>query len=168
MGNADRTQYDLNQHQKFSGVNMKFNDQISKKKYVPYVASEPSVGIGRIFTMVLADSIIQEKERIVLKISPKLAAYKIAVFPLMNKPELSKIARKVHDKLRTGFSSFYDDGGSIGRRYRRQDEIGTPYCITIDYQTIKDKTVTVRERDSMKQKRVKISELKEYISKKLQ
>ena len=107
------------------------------------------------------------EKRIVLKIHPKLAAYKAAVFPLVRKDGLDKKAKKIFETLNSNFNAFYDERGSIGRRYRRQDEIGTPFCITIDYDTKKDNTVTVRDRDTMKQKRVKIDEILGYISKKL-
>ncbi len=167
MGNADRTQYDLNQHEKYSKEDMEYIDQVEDRRYVPYVASEPSIGIERLFLTVLFDGLVKDGKRTLLKITPEIAAYKIAVFPLMKKEKLVKVAKNVHNKLKKEFSSFYDESGSIGRRYRRQDEIGTPWCITIDYDTLEDNTVTVRDRDSMKQERVKISELKKNIRNKL-
>ncbi|MBN1923627.1 MAG: glycine--tRNA ligase [Nanoarchaeota archaeon] len=167
QGIADRTTYDLKQHQEHSKQNLEYFDEETKKKELLYVAAEPSVGMDRLFLTLIFDCLVQEKERMVLKINPKLAAYKCAIFPLVNKEGLDTKARELFKALSKDFTCFYDDSGSIGRRYRRQDEIGTPYCITIDFDTIKDDTVTIRDRDSMKQDRVKISNLKNTIMNKL-
>jgi glycyl-tRNA synthetase len=118
--------------------------------------------------MILADSYTEEKERIVLKLNPKLAPYKAAVFPLLaNKPELVEKAKKIYKDLRSNFVTLYDGRGNIGKRYFAQDEVGTPYCITVDFQTLEDDTVTVRDRDTMKQDRVRVSDLVNLISKKI-
>ncbi len=167
QGIADRSNYDLSQHQKFSGKNLEYFDEKTKKKEILHVAAEPSAGIDRLFLTFIFDSLVQEKERLVLKINPKLAPYKVAVFPLVKKPELVKKARELHNRLKHIVNSFYDEKGSIGRRYRRQDEIGTPFCITIDFDTLEDDTVTIRDRDTMEQKRVKIDEVEGFILKKL-
>jgi len=163
-GLAYRTDYDLKQHMKFSGKNLEYTDPETNKKFIPHVV-EPAVGINRIFFMVLADAFTQEKNRVFLKLSPKLSPYKIAVFPLVaNKESLVQKARQVFKKIKEEHHTYWDDRGNIGKRYRYQDEIGTPYCLTIDYQTLEDDTVTVRNRDTMKQERVSISKLKEYCS----
>jgi len=158
QGIADRTTYDLTQHQNLSKQNLEYFDEESKKKELLYVACEPSVGVERLLLMLLFNGLKEEKERTVLKIVPKLAPYKVGVFPLIKK-DLEPKSREVYKLLKEEFTCFYDESGSIGRRYRRQDEIGTPYCLTIDYDTLKDESVTLRMRDSMKQERVKISQL---------
>jgi glycyl-tRNA synthetase len=134
---------------------------------VPYVV-EPSMGIERPAFAFLLDAYEEDKGRVVLKLHPKLAPYKVAVFPLVaNKSNLVKKAREVYKTLQGSFPLVWDDRGNIGKRYFSQDEIGTPWCVTIDYQTLKDKTVTVRARDSMKQERVAIKDLSSYFSEKL-
>ncbi len=167
QGIADRSNYDLSQHQKFSGKNLEFFDENTRKKEILCVAAEPSAGIDRLFLTFLFDSLVQEKDRLVLKIDPRLAPYKVAVFPLVKKPELIEKAKSLHNKLKYIVNSFYDEKGSIGRRYRRQDEIGTPFCITIDFDTLEDNTVTIRDRDSMEQSRVNIDNVVEFLLKKL-
>ncbi|MBR9678702.1 MAG: glycine--tRNA ligase [Nanoarchaeota archaeon] len=156
-GNANRGQFDLKQHEQFSKKKMSVMDD--DKKVMPYVASEPSLGVERAFLTLIVDAYTQEKERIVLKLSPKIAPVQIAVFPLVNKEELPEKSRQIFELLKNEFQTFYDASGSIGRRYRRQDEIGTPYCVTIDYETMEDNTVTIRDRDSMKQWRENVNEL---------
>jgi len=158
-GNADRGQFDLSQHMKFSKTSMEYFDEETKKKVIPYVASEPSQGIDRAFLSFLFDAYNDDKERgnIVLKLNPKLAPIKIAVFPLVNK--LEKEAKEVFNSIKTSFATIYDRSGSVGRRYARADEIGIPFCITIDFDTLKDSSVTVRNRDDTKQTRVKIKDL---------
>jgi len=164
-GLAYRTDYDLKQHMKFSAKNLEYTDPKSGKKIVPHVI-EPAVGINRIFLMVIADAFIQGKDRTFLRLSPKLAPYQVAVFPLLaNKKELVDKANKVFLSLKGNFSVYWDDRGNIGKRYRYQDEIGTPFCVTIDHQTLQDNTVTVRDRDSMVQKRLKINQLNSYLKK---
>jgi len=169
-GIHDRGTWDLSQHEKFSKKDLQYFDEEKKKKYLPGII-ETSGGIDRSFLVFLADAYTEEKvkgeTRIVLKIHPKLAPYKAAVFPLVRKDGLDKLAKKIFDNLNKNFNVYYDERGSIGRRYRRQDEIGTPFCITVDYDAKKDNKVTIRDRDSMKQKRVKVDELLDYISKKL-
>jgi glycyl-tRNA synthetase len=168
QGIADRTTYDLTQHQNLSRQNLEYFDEETKTKEILYVAAEPSIGVERLLLLVLFNGLKEEPERLVLKIHPIIAPYKVAVFPLIKK-DLEPKAREVYKLLKGEFSSLYDEAGSIGKRYRRQDEIGTPYCITVDYDTLKDESVTLRMRDSMKQERIKITELipkiKDYIKK---
>lgn len=162
-GLAYRTDYDLTQHEKGAGRELRVVDSQTGKKVLPHVI-EPAVGINRIFLMVLSDAYTEEEGRCVLKIKPSLAPYKAAVFPLLaNKPELIKKAEDIFDSLSESFNISYDARGNIGKRYLSQDEIGTPFCITIDFDTLEDNAVTVRDRDTMKQERVKISDLKTYI-----
>jgi len=124
---------------------------------------ETSVGCDRALLAILCDAYRQEGERTVLKLHPKLAPYKVAVFPLMKKPDLLDMTDKVYKILKKNFRTTYDESGTIGKRYRRQDEIGTPYCVTIDYDGLTDNTVTIRERDGMTQERVNIDQLVNYI-----
>ena len=161
-GIAYRTDYDLKQHQKFSGVDLGYNG------ILPHVI-EPAVGITRLFFMILVDAYSQEENRIVLKLDPKVAPYKVAIFPLVhNKPELVSKAREIYSKLKQHFMVVWDDRGNIGKRYLAQDEIGTPWCVTVDYQSLEDGTVTVRDRDTTTQERVLIDKLTEYFQNKLQ
>lgn len=165
-GNADRTDYDLKQHMKFSKTDLTIFDQETNQKIIPYVAAEPSQGIGRAFLAFMLDAYNDDKKRgnIVLKLHPKLAPYKIAVFPLVsNKKEVVKKAIEVFNLLKEDFNCFYDSAGSIGRRYARQDEIGTPFCITIDFDSLKKNDVTIRDINTTKQIRVKIKDLKEKL-----
>jgi glycyl-tRNA synthetase len=162
-GFAARGDFDLMQHQQFSGKSMEYFDEAAKKKYVPHVV-EPSVGVDRIFLAALCaayseDEAPDEKgkleKRVVLRLSPRLAPVKVAVLPLVkNKPELVAVAGQLHARLQRKYPVFYDQSGAIGRRYRRQDEIGTPWCVTIDFDTLANATFTLRERDSMKQERM--------------
>ena len=157
-GLAYRTDYDLKQHQQFSGETLEYTDPFTGEKFVPHVI-EPAVGINRLFLMVLAESYWEdgEKSRTVLSLKPSLAPYRAAVSPLLkNKPELVEKAKSIYQALKTEFTVTWDDRGNIGKRYLYQDEIGTPYCITIDFQTLEDNTVTVRDRDSALQRRVSI------------
>jgi glycyl-tRNA synthetase len=166
-GLAYRTDYDLSQHIKFSKKDLVIVDPQTGKKIVPHVI-EPAVGINRLLLMVLAESYTEEPDRILLKIKPQLAPYTLAIFPLLgNKPELSKKAKELFDSLSQVFNVAWDDRGNIGKRYASQDEIGTPWCITVDFQTLEDDTVTVRDRDTMTQERVGSKELEDYINKKL-
>lgn len=164
-GIADRTDFDLKQHQNFSGKNMEYQDPITNEKYIPYCV-EPSLGCDRTFLVVLCDALKKEtledgSERTVMKIHPYLSAYKACVLPLSKK--LSDRAREVYTELSKHFPVDYDEAGSIGRRYRRQDEVGTPVCITIDFETAEDNTVTLRDRDTMEQIRMPIDEVADYI-----
>lgn len=166
-----RGDYDLSQHQKFSGKDLSYTDPITREKYIPHII-ESSVGVGRTFFAVLCDAYCEEKTtdsdgetRIVLKIDKRLAPIKVAVFPLLkNKPELVKKAKEVFNSLKTRYMCEFDDNGNIGKRYRRQDEIGTPFCITIDFESLEKDDLTVRNRDTMKQERVKIGELMDYLA----
>jgi glycyl-tRNA synthetase len=162
-GVHDRTDYDLSQHMKFSGTDLTYKDPNTGEKYIPWIL-ETSVGLGRMFLAFMSDAYVTEEIngeiRIVLKLNPDLAPIKVAVFPLLkNKPELVEKAREVYNLLKQKMMCEWDDNGNIGKRYRRQDEIGTPKCVTIDFQTIEDGTVTVRDRDTTEQKRVAINEL---------
>ncbi|EKR63253.1 glycine--tRNA ligase-like protein [Leptospira weilii str. 2006001853] len=170
-GIASRTDYDLNQHQKFSGEDLKYQDQVQNKKYVPFVV-EPALGVNRLFLAVVTDAYEEEKlpdgeTRTVLRFSPKIAPVKAAVFPLMKKDGLPEKSREIFADLSKLGSVEYDDSGAIGKRYRRQDEIGTPFCITVDYDTLKDDTVTVRERDSMAQERIPVARLRNWLFERL-
>ena len=166
-GVAYRTDYDLKQHAKHSGKNLTYRDPVTNKELVPHVI-EPAVGINRLFLMVLADSYREENDRIYLKLSPALAPYKVAVFPLLaNKEELVAKARKVFEQLSNTLRTYWDDRGNIGKRYRYQDEMGTPFCVTVDFETLDTETVTVRDRDTMTQERVNIQNLISYLQDKI-
>ena len=169
-GIADRTDYDLSQHMKFSNEDMTYLDPETNEKYVPYCI-EPSVGCDRVILAFLCNSYDEEEVgdgdvRTVLHLHPTLAPYKVAVLPLSKK--LSEKANEVYDMLSKKFMCDYDEAGSIGKRYRREDEIGTPYCVTIDFDTLEDNQVTIRDRDTMEQIRISIDELENWISKKIE
>ncbi|XMB72564.1 glycine--tRNA ligase [Mycoplasmatota bacterium WC30] len=169
-GVASRTDYDLKRHSEYSGVSLDYLDPETNKTYIPYVI-EPSLGVERLLLAVLIDSLEEEtlengETRTVLRISKSLAPIKIAVLPLNKKYQKNK-ATEVYEKLLEDFEVSYDETGNIGRRYRRADAIGTPYCVTIDQQTLEDETVTIRERDTMTQIRLSIPELNEYFRKEL-
>ncbi|MDP3992047.1 MAG: glycine--tRNA ligase [Nanoarchaeota archaeon] len=166
-GIADRGNFDLSQHEKFSGRDLKVFDEESKEKILPEVICEPSLGVERAFLVFMLDSYYYDKERenIVLRMHPKLAPVKAAVFPIVKGDEFEKIAGSVVKDLRQEFNIIYDNSGSIGRRYARNDEMGTPFCITIDGDSLKKDDVTIRERDTKKQIRVKISQLKDILRK---
>jgi glycyl-tRNA synthetase len=163
-GVHDRTDYDLTQHMKFSGVDLRYQDPVTNEKYIPWIL-ETSVGMGRMFMAVMSDAYTVEKlpdgsERTILKLKPELAPVRYAIFPLLkNKPELVAKARELFEKMSEKYPCEWDDNGNIGKRYRRQDEIGTPYCVVVDFDTLEDDTVTVRDRDTAEQKRVSIDEL---------
>jgi len=164
-GNANRGQYDLNQHTKESKQKMEIFDEISRKKVLPKVI-EPTFGIERIFLALLTKAYCKnEKGDVVLKIPAKLSPIKAAIFPIVKKQEFENIARAIFLELNKEFNVVYDGSGSIGRRYARNDEIGTPYCITVDGDSLKNKEVTIRDRDTTKQVRVKTSKLKEVLKK---
>jgi glycyl-tRNA synthetase len=169
-GIHNRTDFDLSRHEQFSGKSLKYFDETAKEKYTPYII-ETSAGASRSFMAFLIDEYYEEEvkgeKRAVLKFHPKLAPIKAAIFPLVNKDGMPEIARKIETDLRKSIKVFYDDKGAVGRRYRRQDEAGTPFCVTIDNQTLEDNTVTVRERDTMEQERVEIDKLTVYILNKL-
>lgn len=167
-GLAYRTDFDLRSHQAGSGVNLEYIDEETKTRFLPHVI-EPSFGVGRTLLAVLAEAytedVIDGETRVSLKFAPAVAPIKVAVFPLMkNKPELVEKAREVYAALKKEIpQTMWDDNGNVGKRYRRQDEIGTPFCITFDFDSLEDKKVTVRDRDTMKQERVNISGLAEYL-----
>lgn len=165
-GIAYRTDYDLKQHAEFSGVDLSYRDVETGRTFVPHVI-EPAVGINRLAFMVLADA-YEATDRVVLKFKPWLAPYKAAIFPLLpNKPELVSKAREIYDTLRFKYSVVWDDRGNIGKRYLSQDEIGTPWCITVDFDTLETGMVTIRDRDTKLQEKVAIAELDGWIGKKL-
>jgi glycyl-tRNA synthetase len=161
-----RGDYDLTQHGNACGKPLEYNDQVNNRKYVPHVV-ETSAGVGRNLLMVLSDAYTEEEvdgdTRVVLKIHPRLAPYKVAVLPLSKKDELIGPAREVYQALAKEFSCDFDVTQSIGKRYRRQDEIGTPWCVTFDFDSLEDRAVTVRDRDTMEQERVNIDQLTDYI-----
>jgi glycyl-tRNA synthetase len=165
-GIANRTDYDLKQHAKFSGETLEYFDQAKGERYVPYVI-EPAVGPDRIMLAFLIDAYTEEEvrgeERTVLKLHPRIAPTKAAVFPLSKKEPVSTVARELYDDLKGDYRLFYDDSGSIGRRYRRQDEAGTPFCVTVDFDTIEDKKVTIRDRDTLEQERVPIAAVRDRL-----
>jgi len=154
-GIHNRTDFDLTRHQEFSGKSLKYFD----------------AGVSRSFMAFLVDAYYEEEvkgeQRVVLRFHPRLAPVKAAIFPLVKKDGMPEVARKIEADLRNSLKVFYDDKGAVGRRYRRQDEAGTPYCITVDNQTMEDQTITVRERDSMEQERVSISKITDYILNKI-
>jgi glycyl-tRNA synthetase len=169
-GIANRGDFDLVQHAKFSGKSLTYLDEDSKEHIVPYII-EPSAGVDRSVLAFLCDAYDEEPDkdeiRVVLHLHPALAPYKATVLPLSRKEHLAKVAKEIYAEVRQCWMTGYDDTQSIGRRYRRQDEIGTPYCITVDFQSLDDKQVTIRERDSMKQIRIPISELNSTLAAKL-
>jgi len=166
-GVADRTDYDLTQHANHSGESMEYFDPETNEKYIPYVI-EPSLGADRVLLAFFCNAYDEEKDekgdtRVVLRLHPALAPFKAAVLPLSKK--LSDKATEVYTELSKYFNIDFDDAGSIGKRYRREDEIGTPICITYDFDSLEDGCVTVRDRDTMEQKRIPITDLKAYIEK---
>jgi glycyl-tRNA synthetase len=165
-GIANRTDFDLKQHAAYSGETLEYFDQATGERYVPYVI-EPAVGPDRIMLAFLVDAYTEEEvrgeERTVLKLHPRIAPTKAAVFPLSKKEPVSTIARELYDDLKGDYRIFYDDSGSIGRRYRRQDEAGTPFCVTVDFDTIEDKKVTIRDRDTLEQERVPIAGVRDRL-----
>jgi glycyl-tRNA synthetase len=168
-GTHNRTDFDLSNHSKASGKDLTYFDDSSRERFTPYVI-ESSVGVGRMMMAVLTDAYhveeVNGEKRVVLKIKPQIAPIKMAVFPLLkNKPELVDKAREVYMGLKAKYSMvMWDDNGNIGKRYRRQDEIGTPYCITVDFDTLKDNTVTIRERDTTEQSRCPISDIADKLA----
>lgn len=175
-GIHDRGDYDLTQHSKYSGVKLDYYDQEKNERYVPHIM-ETSVGLNRTLMMVLEEAYEEEELtnakgekdfRIVLKLKKNLAPIKVAILPLSKKPELKSKAEEIQNMIKKDYMTEYDDTASIGKRYRRQDEIGTPYCITVDFETASEESVTVRDRDSMKQERIKIEELPKYFTEQFQ
>jgi glycyl-tRNA synthetase len=175
MGVANRTDYDLRVHQEASGKDMGYFDQNKNERYIPYVI-EPSFGLTRALMAFLVDAYHEEEvpnskggtdKRTVLRLDPRLAPVKAAILPLSRNEALSPIAREVADDLRSAWNVDFDDSGAIGRRYRRQDEIGTPYCVTVDFDSLEDRAVTVRDRDTMQQERVPLDSLHAYLAERL-
>lgn len=165
-GIAYRTDYDLKQHMKFSAKSLEYTDPFTMKKFVPHVI-EPAVGVNRLFLMVLCDAYQKDeaKNRLVLKLDQKLAPYQLAVFPLLkNKEELVKKAREIFEQLGKKYRVSWDERGNIGKRYLSQDELGTPYCLTIDFETLEDDSITVRQRDNASQERIKLKDLEKYLT----
>jgi len=173
-GVAHRTDYDLKQHEKFSGKKLTFFDSQKNVHYHPYVI-EPAAGADRAALAFLLDSYVEEppppgtnEGRTVLRLHPRLAPLKVAVFPLVKKDGMPEVARKIiAEFVKHQINAFYDEKDTIGRRYRRQDECGTPYCLTVDGQTSQDGSVTIRERDSMKQERIQVADAVEVVKKRL-
>ncbi len=169
-GVHNRTDFDLSRHQQFSGKKLEYLDPETKERFVPYVV-ETSVGADRTALVVLCDAYheedVQGDQRVVMRFHPGIAPIKAAVFPLVNKDGMPELARRIFDDLRGRFNAFYDDSGSIGRRYRRQDEAGTPFGITVDGQSISDGSVTVRDRDTLQQERVAAERLGTFLAEKL-
>ena len=162
-GIANRTDYDLKTHGKRSGKDLSVVDSQTNESYIPYVI-EPSVGVSRLMLALFIDGYVKEEKRTVLKLKPALAPYRVAVFPLLsNKPDLTSKAQLIYRDVKKTYSTAWDDRGNIGKRYLAQDEIGTPWCVTVDFTTLEDDTVTIRNRDTMKQDRISISKLSEYI-----
>ena len=174
-GIANRTDFDLSTHAKGSGEDLSYFDQDSSERWIPYVI-EPAAGLGRSLMAFLVDAYHEDEapnakggvdKRVVLKLDRRLAPVKVAVLPLSKKETLTPVAEKVAAELRQFWSVDYDTSGAIGRRYRRQDEIGTPFCVTVDFDTLEDNAVTVRERDTMAQERISLSELQAYLAQRL-
>jgi glycyl-tRNA synthetase len=174
-GIANRTDFDLAQHAKHSGVDLTYFDQEANERWFPYVI-EPAAGVNRAMLAFLLDAYTEDEapnakgvleKRTVLRLDPRLAPVKVAVLPLSRNPKLSPKARGLAEALRKHWNVDFDDAGAIGRRYRRQDEIGTPFCVTVDFDTLDDDAVTIRERDSMTQQRVSLSQVEGYLAGKL-
>jgi glycyl-tRNA synthetase len=165
-GIHNRTDFDLQRHQQYSGKDMSYFDDFRNERFIPYII-ETSIGCDRTLLTALIDAYEEEEERVVLRLSPNIAPIKIAVFPLVKRDGMEEIARKISQEISGDFRVFYDESGSIGRRYRRMDEAGTPFCITVDSDTLQDNTVTIRSRDSMKQRRIDGSKIKKIFSKEL-
>jgi glycyl-tRNA synthetase len=167
MGIHNRGDWDLSRHQQFSGQDQGVLDQETNEKYTPWDI-ETSAGVDRTTLILLLDAYTEKDDRVFLKFDPKLAPYKAAVFPLLaNKPELVEKARKIYVDLKENFMVAWDERGNIGKRYASQDEIGTPYCITVDFQTLEDETVTVRDRNTAQQERIKIQDLENFLQTKI-
>ena len=174
-GIANRTDYDLKQHSKFSGQDLRTSTRRTGERWFPYVI-EPAAGLTRSLMAFLIDAYAEDQapnakggidKRIVLRLDPRLAPVKVAVLPLSRNPDLSPRARALAAELRKSWNVDFDDAGAIGRRYRRQDEIGTPYCVTVDFDSLDDNAVTVRERDTMKQERIGLDQIRTYLAERL-
>ena len=175
MGVANRTDYDLSSHSKGSGTELSYFNQATGERFTPYVI-EPSFGLTRSMMAFLVDAYVEDEapnakggvdKRTVLKLDPRLAPVKAAVLPLSRNEDLSPKAKALAAELRKTWNIDFDDAGAIGRRYRRQDEIGTPFCITVDFDTLEDQAVTIRDRDTMTQERVALDQVRTYLSERL-
>lgn len=162
-GIHNRTDFDLGRHAEYSGKDLRYYNDQTKERFIPYII-ETSIGCDRTLLTCLVDAYEEEEERVVLKLAPAIAPVKVAIFPLVKRDGMDDIAKKITEDLRGDYRIFYDESGSIGRRYRRQDEAGTPFCITVDSETLENKTVTVRYRDSMEQKRIDISNIHPFLA----
>ena len=165
-GIHNRADYDLGRHTQYSGKNLSYFDEEGAERFVPYII-ETSAGLTRTVLMCLTDAFQEEEERVVLRFSPKIAPIKMAILPLVKRDGMDDLARKIYEKIRSKRKVFYDESGSIGRRYRRQDEAGTPFCVTVDSQTLADQTVTWRDRDTMAQERVPAERLLDILNEKV-
>lgn len=169
-GIHNRTDFDLKRHTEFSGKDMSYFDDQTQEHYIPYII-ETSAGVDRTLLTCLIDAYeeqqLEKDTRVVLHLSPRIAPIKAAVFPLVKKDGMPEVAHNIVDSLRQHYMVFYDEGGAVGRRYRRMDEIGTPFCITVDSQTLQDQTITIRERDSMQQDRVAMDQIKLYLDERI-
>jgi len=169
-GIHNRTDFDLSRHAEYSGKDIQYFDETTREHFIPYII-ETSAGVDRTLLTCLIDAYEEEQlekdTRIVLHLSPKIAPIKAAIFPLVKRDGMPELAMKIYDMLRPYYMVIYDQGGAVGRRYRRQDEVGTPYGITVDAQTLEDQTVTIRERDTMQQDRVAIDKIKEYLDERI-
>jgi len=165
-GIHNRTDFDLARHAEFSGKDLRYYDDQAKERFIPYVI-ETSIGCDRTLLTCLVDAYTEEEERVVMKLAPAVAPIKAAIFPLVKRDGMPEIAKKIVDDLRGEYRIFYDESGSIGRRYRRQDEAGTPFCFTVDTETLENNTVTIRYRDSMEQERLPIDEIKAFLAEKI-
>jgi glycyl-tRNA synthetase len=169
-GIAQRTNFDLNRHAEFSKQKLDYFDQATNERYVPYVV-EPAAGANRTMAAFLLaaydEDVVNDEPRTVLRLHPRLAPYQVAILPLSKKDSLTPLADKIFSTLSKRYYCDYDETQAIGRRYRRQDEIGTPYCITVDFDSLEDGQVTIRERDTTKQERVSIDQLEQVLSEKL-
>jgi len=170
-GIANRTDFDLREHEKYSGKDLKYSDNESKQKFYPYII-EPSGGVDRSVLAFLVDAFREEevrgRKRVVLSLHKDLAPVKVAVFPLLaNRSEIVELARRLSQDLKKDFVCIYDDTAAIGKLYRRQDELGTPFCLTVDVQSLEDRKVTVRDRDTMEQERISIDKIRDYLNERL-
>jgi glycyl-tRNA synthetase len=169
-GIHNRTDFDLKRHQEYSGKKLEYFEQASGERFVPYIV-ETSAGADRVTLTVLADAyheeVVEGETRVVLRFNPLIAPIKVAVFPLVNKDGMPEMATELYNDIRKRIPAFYDDSGAIGRRYRRMDEVGTPFCLTVDGQSASDQAVTVRSRDTMVQERVELGRVRDYLDERL-
>ncbi|MBI3542653.1 MAG: glycine--tRNA ligase, partial [Deltaproteobacteria bacterium] len=165
-GIHNRSNFDLGRHQEFSGKKLEYFDEQAKERYLPFIV-ETSAGCDRTLLVALVDAFRQEEDRVFLALHPKLSAYKVAIFPLMKKEPLMEAAEKIHADVKKRWRTTFDESGSIGKRYYRQDEIGTPFCVTIDFDTVEKGTITIRHRDTKQQDKIETSRLIEYLDREI-